>query len=99
MGRSPEQYPIQGYENRLDHCDGPFKKLAPMHDTPICSERAFRPVSSPTQCSPVKAPPPLPVPPNSADLACMTDEQVVCCVSNGSIKDHELEKRLKDYSR
>lgn len=33
------------------------------------------------------------------DFPSMTDEEVLASLLNGKIKDHELEKKLKDYQR
>lgn len=45
------------------------------------------------------SPPPPPPCGQVLDFPSMTDEEVLASLLNGKIKDHELEKKLKDYQR
>jgi len=97
MSRFPSSSNLNDYakEGSNDVRGRETPNLAPLHDTPICAEKAYR--------APVHHPHPLPVPAphvlTGAELEAMSDDQVLGCLANGMLKDHELEKRLKDCER
>lgn len=63
------------------------KKLEPRNDTAICAEKPVVKKESKNE------------PEVDLDFTVMSDEEVLGCLLDGSLKDYQLEKKLGDYER
>lgn len=75
--------------------DNVTTKHVPRHDTPICAEI---PIQQFTKCA-INIERSKPSLPEDTDFHELTNDEILECLKDGSIKDYQLEKKLKDCER